>query len=387
MICTSCSREIPDDAVMCCYCGRRFVRKPRKGSPKRPNKTGSVYKRGTTWEAQVVVGYKEPKKPGGQPVPIKKRKSGFATRAAALIACADLMRGGGSKPAEAPRLLTYWETYKAGEYAHLSDSKQTAYRIAWDKLKTIQTARVDQLTVQDLREAVSSVAKTYYPARDCKTVLTALFTLAGADGFADKALPSYIVLPSLEEKERETFSDEEQKALWKLYESGDRRAAIPLIMIYTGMMPGEAMALKVEHIDLEQRLISGVGMKTKVRKKTPIVISEFLLPVMEDLIDHAQPSGYIWRHNEDLWREDYYAALDAAKIRRLTPYSCRHTTATALAITNGIAPQTVQKVMRWSTSKMLDRYAHPQLSDALSAVDILHQAENQVGNNVGNQEV
>lgn len=386
MICPSCTREIPEDAVLCCYCGRRFVRQPRKGT-KRPNKTGSVYKSGASWVAQVVVGYRMPKKPGGQPIPIKRRKYGFPTRAAALIACTDLLRGGGSKPVEAPRLLTYWETYKAGEYAKLSDSKQTAYRIAWDKLKAIHDAHVDRLTVQDLREAVASVAKTYYPARDCKTVLTALFTLAGADGFADKALPSYIVLPSLEEKERETFSEAEQKALWKLYEDGDRRAAIPILMIYTGMMPGEAMALKVEHIDLETRLISGVGMKTKVRKKTPIVLSESLLPVVADLIDHAQPSGYIWRHNEDLWREDYYAALDAAKVRRLPPYSCRHTTATALAITNGIAPQTVQKVMRWSTSKMLDRYAHPQLSDALSAVDILRKTESSQGNRQGNREV
>ena len=84
---------------------------------------------------------------------------------------------------------------------------------------------------------------------------------------------------------------------------------------------------------------------------------------------HARPSGRLFTASEDQWRKDYYDALEAAKCRRLQPYSCRHTTATALAIDKNIAPQTITKVMRWSTSKMLDRYAHPDTQDAQAAVD------------------
>ena len=43
--------------------------------------------------------------------------------------------------------------------------------------------------------------------------------------------------------------------------------------------------------------------------------------------------------------------------------------ATALAIDENIAPQTVMKVMRWKSTKMLDRYAHPTLLDAHDAVN------------------
>jgi integrase len=142
-------------------------------------------------------------------------------------------------------------------------------------------------------------------------------------------------------------------------------------MIYTGMMPGEAMALKVEHIDLDKQQITGVGMKTKVRKQAPIVLMKALLPLVQDLIDNAQPSGYIWKRVEKEWYDAYYGALEAAGCRKLTPYSCRHTTASALAITKNVAPQTVTKVMRWSSSKMLDRYAHPDQKDAQRAVNRL----------------
>jgi integrase len=142
-------------------------------------------------------------------------------------------------------------------------------------------------------------------------------------------------------------------------------------MIYTGMMPGEVQRLQVKQIDMENREITGVGLKTKARKQTPVVLSETILPVVQTLIDNARPDGHLWQWSKDDWYEEYYHALEVAGVRKLPPYSCRHTTATALAIDANIAPQTVKKVMRWSTSKMLDRYAHPNTRDALDAVDKL----------------
>ena len=129
------------------------------------------------------------------------------------------------------------------------------------------------------------------------------------------------------------------------------------------------MLLKTENIDLDQRIIVRSGLKTKIRKRTPVVLADCILPVVEDLIEHAMPSGYIWKRNEKAWYEDYYAVLEENGCRRLTPYSCRHTTATALAVDKNVAPQTIKKIMRWSTIKMLDKYAHPQTEDALAGVN------------------
>ena len=343
----------------------------------RGNGQGTAYKRPgqTTWTAAVTVGWRPPAKEGGHPIPIKRTKAGFPTKKEALSYCPVLLAGGVEKKQNAPRLFEYWETYLKGEYAQLSKSKQSAYRTAWKKLKPLHDLRVDTITVELLRKTVSDACPTFDPAKDCKSVLSNLFALAAADRFADKDLPSFIVLPSHEETEKIPFSETEQASLWKLYESGDKRAAIPLLMIYTGMMPGEAQKLRVDHINLDERMILHAGIKTKVRKATPIVIANAILPLLEDLIANAQPSGYIWKRNETAWYEAYYTALDLANCRRLTPYSCRHTTATALAITEGVAPQTIKRVMRWSTTKMLDRYAHPEMSDALGAVDQIKKAK------------
>lgn len=376
MNCPKCRKPSIPDALFCPWCGKKLSSSPRK--PKRTaNGTGCAYKRGTGWTAEAVVGWRSLPDDVNDPsnakqrIPIKRTKAGFATKAEALAYVPVLKAGGILRPQEAPTLKYYWDSYEKNEYAALSDSKQTAYLIAWNKLSDLQNVHVDQLTVADLRKAVSDACSTYYTAKDCRTVLANLFKLAAADGYANKDLPSFIQLPKLTEQEREPFSDTEQANLWKLYEGGDIRAAIPLLMIYTGLMPGECFDLKVDMIDLENRQIVGAGKKTTVRRNTPVTIAATIIPLLEDLIAHARPSGRLFGASEDQWRKDYYDALEAAKCRRLQPYSCRHTTATALAISENIAPQTIKKVMRWSTSKMLDRYAHPDTSDAQAAVDAI----------------
>lgn len=371
MNCPKCKRSVPDESVFCLYCGKKLIVQKKKIVKSRGNGQGTAIRRGKTWTAVATLDWILPDDPSKPKRPIRKTKGGFATKADALAYCPVLKAGGYLKKTEAPRLAEYWDVYSEGRMQKLSNNKQSAYKTAWKKLKPIHDVRVDAITVELLQTSVSAKCKTFDTAKDCKSLLSNLFELAAADQFASRDLPSFISLPEKNAKERIPFSLDEQKKIWKAYDNGDMRAAIPLLMIYTGMMPGEAMRLRVVNIDLVNRTITGVGMKTKVRKETPLLISDSILPVVEDLIDHAQPSGYIWKRNEKEWYDAYYTLLSDIGCRRLTPYSCRHTTATALAVNNNIAPQTIKKIMRWSTSRMLDTYSHPSISDALEGVNKL----------------
>ena len=95
------------------------------------------------------------------------------------------------KPSEAPRLSSYWETYSENKMTSLSASKQMAYKIAWKRLKPIQDARVDTLTVQLLQATINKACSSYYTARDCKVLLSNLFKLSSADGFTNKIFVAY----------------------------------------------------------------------------------------------------------------------------------------------------------------------------------------------------
>ena len=86
----------------------------QKKKPKlRGNGQGCAYKspNGKSWTAQAVVDYRPSKKAGGQPVPVKRRKSGFASKKEALEYIPILKAGGVMKSKVAPRLSEIWKWY------------------------------------------------------------------------------------------------------------------------------------------------------------------------------------------------------------------------------------------------------------------------------------
>ena len=373
MLCPRCARGIPEDAALCCYCGRTILRKPQVKIHQRPNGTGTAFQRKgqKTWTAQYTVPTGWYLDDNGKRHRKRITKGGFKTKADALNHIESLKKEAERKPA--PPLSEYWKQYSEGDLLKLGPDKITAYKIAWRRMEKLAFRKVDTITLKEMQSCVDEHTSTFYPAKDMRQLFKALFRRAAAEKYVDKDLPEFISLPALEETEQNPFTVDEQKALWKCYESGCRDAAIPLIMIYTGMMTGEMEKLDRSMIQWDKNLIVGVSMKTKVRKKSPVFFPDDIKPLLADLYaDHEGP--IFTRHKQDIYNR-YYAALEAAGTRKLVPYSCRHTTATRLAINETIAPQTVKKVMRWSTSKLLDRYAHPDYTDAITAIQTLNKSD------------
>lgn len=363
--CIRCRKPV-DNTPFCPWCGTKQEKKAPNVKA-RANGTGTAYKRGKTWTASIVTRYYTDEE--GKVHRINKTKGGFKTKTAALEYCQVLKREHLNR--SVPMLLDYWMTYEKTEYGQLSQSKQSAYRTAWKRLKPLHSMPVDQITVSDLREIVRKTCKTYYPARDMKILLSHLFKLAGADDFVKRELPSYIELPKLQEKERQPFTDEEQQLLWRYYDLGGKEAALPLIMIATGMMPGELRKLRVEMVDLDNRSITGAGIKTGVRKKLSVILPDDICPVLEDAIE-GRKSGLVFSMYTQKFYEQYYTALECAGItRRLTPYSCRHTTATRHTIDEHTPAQVVARLMRWSSTRMMDRYVHVSDDEAKYAANAI----------------
>ena len=102
---------------------------------------------------------------------------------------------------------------------------------------------------------------------------------------------------------------------------------------------------------------------------TVLSAPDMLVAVIRDLCEHTTSrKWYLVGMNKDKFYVEYYAALERSGTRRLTPYSCRHTTATALALGN-IAPSVIQTVMRHAKFSTTQRYIHPDRSAALEAVN------------------
>lgn len=329
----------------------------------RANGTGSVYKRKDRpgWTAQVVDGFK----PNGKPIYI--RKGGFKSRTEALKALPTLKED--HLLSTVPTIEYYYKVFTKGKGASISDDKQRAYRIAYNRLEKYHNTKLDEITVASMQEIVNTSCKSYYPARDLRSLLNHILRRAAADGHrVNLDLPSLLELPKLNEQKREPFTEEEQIALWLSYEAGNKAAAVPLIMIYTGMMTGEMRALEASMINWETQEIVGVGLKTDERRTKPVIIPDDIVPVLQDIM--PPEGGKFFTMNEEDFYSMYYQALkDAGITRHLTPYSCRTTIATTLAAHRGTAPQVLQRVMRWKSTKVMDKYVNPDDSVARKAVN------------------
>ncbi|MEI3349101.1 MAG: hypothetical protein V8R55_12175 [Dysosmobacter sp.] len=88
-------------------------------------------------------------------------------------------------------------------------------------------------------------------------------------------------------------------------------------------------------IDWDAYEIRGCGLKTKKRKETPIVFPQLIAPVLLDLPTKSNSRiGNVLCMSRDRFYGEFHAALARCGVRDLKPYSCRHTTATALALGN-----------------------------------------------------
>lgn len=364
MLCKKCAREITAESVFCNYCGARQVVEKPKSVKHRGNGQGSAYKRGKTWTLAVTVGRYES---GAYK---RLRKGGFKTKREALEYAPYLI----GDESVAPRTLSYYyESWSKSDAPKLSSSKQTAYKIAWGRLEAVSHLPVRKLTIVQLRDLVAEEAPTHYPARDMKSLLSHLFKLAIADQQVTVNMANYITLPDLKESEPEPRTDAELKIIWQAFDEHDVIAAYLLLMIYTGMMPGELCQCTKGMVDFEGRQIRGAGLKTAVRRKTPMVLADIVIPVLERIFTYTADGDDQLILYTDRW--SFYAAYHDFNskygIRDLPMYSCRHTTGTALAVGAAVAPSIVQKIMRHSKITTTQKYIHPDTSDALAGINKL----------------
>ena len=327
---------------------------------KRGNGQGTAYKRGQTWTAQITAYFYIDK--DGKVHRKYKTKGGFRTKRDALAYCETLR---GPTERKAPTLLELYTVWENTCFGALSKDKKSAFRKARQRLEPIIGRRIDLLTTSDLQNCINENASSYYTARDMKTLLSHLYKRAAADQFVPSNLTQYLTLPKLNESEAEPFTAEEVNTMWNAYTAGDIFTGYLLIMIYSGMMPGELMACEKSMIDYDRREIYGCGKKT--RKKSVIVFADIVGPVIRT-ISNTTAGDRICPYSEDVFYRLYHETTARIGIRDLPPYSCRHTTGTAAAKQNLNAPA-IQKMMRHSKITTTQKYIHLETDEAHNSIN------------------
>lgn len=366
MNCIKCGTDIPENSNYCNICGAKQVLSAR-GTKKRGNGQGTVFKTSSgSWAAEVTLGFYIQ---DGEKKRKYKRKKGFKTKKEAIYFIESLRSG--SEERKVITLSELWELFQ-NDLSSLSASKQTAYRIAWKKIKSdVEYRTIDSFSVPELQELIDNVAPSYYTRRDIKTLLSHMYKIAIRDDYTDKNRTEYIKLPKLETTERQIFSPEDKAKLWKSFQNAPSGiVAGMLTMMYTGIRPGELLTIRTENVHLSEHYMTG-GIKTAKGRNRKIIIPDRLISVIEYLLSCSKRELLLWYSCSDDFYTDWKDKRTELMINEaLTPYCCRHTYITNLTALK-VSPAMLQELAGHEDYDTTLEYTHLSIKDRLTEVNRL----------------
>lgn len=234
MNCPKCARQIPDDSVLCCYCGKKTA--PKQKRKQRGNGQGTAYlsPNGKTWTAHVTV-YNPKKK--------QKKKGGFPSKTAALSYCA-IMRAEllSNTPTIEPKTLKQiydeWEPWYTPRVKSMS-----GYSAAFAYFKQLNDRLIDTITAGELQQCMDACPKGKRTHQMMKVTAGLLWGYAFDRKYVERDITDNLYTGKGASVKREALTEKEVETIEKALNKY-RYADYIYCLCYLGFRPGEMLELK-----------------------------------------------------------------------------------------------------------------------------------------------
>lgn len=316
------------------------------GKPKsRGNGQGTAYKRGKTWEACVVVGWKKSEDKTKPNIPIKRRKSGFPTKASALAYCVSMRKE------EHPK-RTFSQVYEewVDKYsARVGESAMNVYKAAFKHYSKLHEAQIASITAKDLQDCMDACTRGKRTHETMKSVARLIWAYSFDSDYVQKDVTANLYTGKGKIKQREPLTDEEVEAIRQAIPS-EPYAEYIYALCYLGFRPGEF--LKLKKTDLHEEggvtyLVGGGKTEAGTNRRVPVpspiagIIQHRMSVGGTDLLfPRIDQKGAVQRFlqmSDEFFRESVFKPL----MYRLgiaegkVPYCARHTYSDKLKVAAG----------------------------------------------------
>lgn len=376
MECIKCGKGIPDAAPYCCWCGKKQQTKNTRKNTKRGNGTGSVYRDGNTWTAEITKGYRIE---GDEKKRVIARKKGFRTKKEALESLPTLFSK--KEREKNPTFRAIYEqwlpTHRAGK------DTMNCYKAAMKYFREIEFFHISEIEIDDLQECIDECPHGKRTRENMKALCGLMYKYAIPRGMAKLNLAEYLVITAPGSVSREGFNEEQLERIRRAVNSVPYADYI-YAMCYLGFRPSELLALKISDYNAQNKTLVG-GAKTEAGKNRLVTISPKIQPIIDELAA-GRSSGALFYNREDgsAFRIDkfrdqvFYPALEAIGIEnpvdnsrhKYTPHSCRHTFATLMKRVNG-ADKDKQELIGHASPEMLRYYQDVNVDDLRKITDAI----------------
>ncbi len=380
MNCKKCHKEIPDGSLFCNHCGKKQETTKRKKA-KRAQGTGTIYCR-KGYTNNPYVAFAPASKHGSNRIYL----GSFKTHELAQTAL-DKYKSENFTDLYNATLSKVYDKWSKNHFEALSKSGIQGYKTAWKYLSKISSAKIRELKTADYQQCINDCAnKNSRPqCEKVKQLCSQLCKYAMQNDIIDKNYAEFIKLPKAEKKEKEIFTHDELKLLWK--HSDDIRIQQILIMCYTGFRIGEFCNILKSNVNLSERYIIA-GEKTEAGIDRYVPIQDDIFPFIQHIYNLCTSERLINMDVKTFRNNVFYAALADLNLidpptknektkkleyknPRLTPHCTRHTFAT-LCVESGMNPEDLQKIIghaKFETTA--DIYVHENTGKLQAAISLL----------------
>lgn len=234
------------------------------------DKTGK--KRRKPWAVRVTIGWVDGKQ--------KTKYIGYyENQVKANIALAEFNSKNISLDANIITFQDIFNMWKEKKTGKLTDANLKAYEAAYKLVPQLHSKKLKDLKSTHLQDAMDSVNRKHSSRVKLKSLMKQMYDIAMMDDLISKDYSAGVELKTKQEEVGNVYTNEQINNLWSLPQ--DEIVENILILIYTGMRIGEALAVNPStDINLEERYIACHGTKTDSAER-PIPIHPDILPILE----------------------------------------------------------------------------------------------------------
>ena len=268
----------------------------------------------------------------------------YETRALALKALAEYQ----AHPYETSPDITFAEVYNrwaSRKFDEISNSNIAGYKAAYNICSSIYNVRFCDLKLSHLQGVVDNSNKNYPTLKKLKIMFNQIFDFAVQNEIIgrDKHIVEYLNIgkPTKSDKHYR-FTQDELDTIWR-WSPNNEYVQLILMLIYTGVRPGELFAVKRDRVNLaEKSFYIDKGKNDNAVRKVPI--HEKVYPFFEYwanknndyLITQRNGSPFRFDTNHGQYTESYWNPLlrdmgilaytnDKGDKKEHTPDDTRHT--------------------------------------------------------------
>ena len=241
-----------------------------------PNGFGNISrlsgKRRNPWRARKTTGWKIDEKTN-KAKQLYITIGYYPTRQQALQALSDYNTNPYDLDANKITFAEVYEKWSEKKFTEISPSNINGYKASYKMCESIYDVKFSDLKLAHLQNVVDTSGKNYPALKKLKILFNQLFDYAVMHEIVvkDRHMVEYLNIGKEEKSDKHyRFTDEEINTLWR-WSDGNEYIQVILMLIYSGVRPGELFNTKRTSVDLESRFFTiEKGKNVNAARKVPI---------------------------------------------------------------------------------------------------------------------